>query len=177
MSSRSCICDDGRVIGKPARSRGPQKNQPTSLRHIQHPIGIVAAANGAYLCPRFRPLPLVLPLESPWLLVSAQTCDQEIDLSNEGVVYEYRSKQREPHLWRCGPDDAPIAVAAFVEAHEALFQAWLQGLGIDPVPAINGWRRNMAVRHHEILGLAQLNRVLSHRDWEFGNPARSRSHP
>ena len=93
------------------------------------------------------------------------------------MVYEYRSKQRGPHSWRCGPDDAPIMVAAFVEAHEALFQAWLRGLGIDPVPAINGWRRNMAVRHHEILGLAQLNRVLSHPDWEFGNPARSRSHP
>lgn len=83
----------------------------------------------------------------------------------------------EPHSWRCGPDDAPIVMAAFVEAHEASFQAWFQGLGIDPVPAINGWRRNMAVRHHEILGLAQLNLALSNRDWEFGNPARSRSHP
>lgn len=55
-----------------------------------------------------------------------------------------------------GSRHAPIIVAAFIEAHDLLFRAWLKEAGINPALGINQWRRAMALQHNEILGVAQL---------------------
>ena len=55
-----------------------------------------------------------------------------------------------------GSKHAPIVVAAFVEAHEELFAAWLKKNGINPAYGIEQWRETMAMQYWEILGVADL---------------------
>ncbi len=55
-----------------------------------------------------------------------------------------------------GGRHAPIVVAAFVEAHEELFAAWLKANDIDPRYGVDQWRSIMAMWHREIVGVTNL---------------------
>jgi hypothetical protein len=58
-------------------------------------------------------------------------------------------------------EHAPLIVAAFVEAHEELFAAWLQENNIDPEDGLNYWRKAIAQQYWAIRGVANLGLTVT----------------